>query len=434
MKRLRLLAFLGSLILALWPQVDDAFLVRKLNPVLSPTIRKQITSNSGSRSSTRLFHETAKAKNDKKEDTRAELSSSNEEPVSLIGVVAPLHRIGPYTCLRLQFPDWNDPTTTDQQAPVFDFMIDTGANVNSVDARLVQKYQLAEFSMPIPQPTATPEDDSSVALSPSSLIGATTSIDASEHETPSMAGVLHMLGNCQLASLPPPHMTFLRNLVAASLPFASPVGAGILGLPFLWTFPAGVEFDWYGTDGDPPTIIFYYGKESPTEVAQMDKMVRVPLKALPGGLLTLEISINGIHMRALLDTGSPLTVLNERACELLGIEKDHSDAEFDMGVKIVGVDGSISQLRRLNETVSIQLLADNRDNPVELGNDHIWAGPLAGIELIRRLDDQMNKDEPAAVLGLDFLQKAYRMIIRAPSNEVWFEEHFPESFKSQQIQ
>ena len=96
------------------------------------------------------------------------------------------------------------------------------------------------------------------------LIGATGG-DEMEVRTASKkmgGGTLYELGDCQLAGLPPPPMTFVRNLSAAALPFASPVGVGLLGLPLFWTFPAGVEFDWHGTDGDPPTIIFYFGQEN----------------------------------------------------------------------------------------------------------------------------------------------------------------------------
>lgn len=355
-------------------------------------------------------------------------SSSSDEPLGLVGVVAPLHRIGPYTCLRLQFPDWKSDNKDKDDETTYDFMIDTGANVNSIDAGLVEKYQLAEFAMPLtPAPGTDSKGDNSV-LSHSSLIGATTSASSSGKDTPHRAGTLHMLGNCQLSGLPPPPITFLRNLVAASLPFASPVGAGILGLPFCWTFPAGLEFDWYGTDGDPPTIIFYYGNEPPTEAAEMEKMVRVPLQTLMGGLMTLEISVNNIKMQALLDTGSPLTVLNDQACELLGIDKDHQKADADMGVKIFGIDGSPAELLRLKEEVSVQVLSDDPDTTVSLGNGHVWTGPLAGVDLIRRLGGKMTEEKPAAVLGLDFLQNAYRMLLRAPSNEVWFEE-LPEGFE-----
>jgi hypothetical protein len=360
-----------------------------------------------------------------KEDTN-EVSGTNtdslslpDEPLSRIGVVAPLHRIGPYICLRLHFPDWKDQDK--ENKPSYEFMIDTGANVNSIDARLVENYGLAEYTLPSnPRNDGDVDDKLDSIIPSSSLIGATTS--KSDDENPSMGGLLHMLGNCQLAGLPPPPMIFLRNLVAAALPFASPVGVGLLGLPFLWTFPAGVEFDWHGTDGDPPTIIFYYGKDPPIEAAKMDKMVRCPLKALLGGLMTLEISINNVNMRALLDTGSPLTVLNEPACKLLGVDEAEEDGDEVMGVKIVGVDGSQSELRRLNKDVSVQVSSDNTKTTVSLGRGHVWSGTLAGIELIGRLGDNMGPDEPAAVLGLDFLRNSYRMILRAPSEEVWFEE------------
>jgi hypothetical protein len=286
-------------------------------------------------------------------------------------------------------------------------------------------YGLKEYDLPIPQPSNVVNSDS--PLSPSSLIGATTSQSAK-------AGTMHMLGDCQLVGLPPPPRTFLRNLVAASLPFASPVGIGLLGLPFLWTFPAGVEFDWHGTDGDPPTLIFYYGEADTLDFNTMENMVHIPLEPLLGGLMTLRINVAGAEMKALLDTGSPLTVLNVKACELLGINSESTTVDVNhAAVGVVGVDGSQSKLKRLEDIVSIQVMGDDQDTNVSLGQGHVWSGELAGIEMIRRLDPTSGgEDEPAAVLGLDFLQNAYRMILRAPSNEAWFEE-LPDGFERKYV-
>jgi hypothetical protein len=75
-----------------------------------------------------------------------------------------------------------------------------------------------------------------------------------------------------------------------------------------------------------------------------------------------------------LDTGSSLTVLNERACKQLGIEKAEEAGDADLGVKIVGVDGSESLLCRLNEVASVQFFSDNAMTGVSLGRSHVPTG------------------------------------------------------------
>jgi predicted aspartyl protease len=47
----------------------------------------------------------------------------------------------------------------------------------------------------------------------------------------------------------------------------------------------------------------------------------VALSALPNGLLEVPVMIDGIEMRALLDTGAPLTIVNTAAARALGITK-----------------------------------------------------------------------------------------------------------------
>jgi hypothetical protein len=193
-------------------------------------------------------------------------------------VVAPLKHIGPYVCLSLRFPKLDN--------SMFDFSLDTGANVNSLDDRLAKKLNL---------PLVQKVDDLA-------LVGST---GEGPHQK---AGNLCSLGDCILAGLPPPSISFMKNLSAAALSYASPVGVGLLSLSFFHCFPAGIELDWFGTDGDPPTIVFYYGKTIPSDVGT--DMRCVPLQPLVGGVLSLNIAVNGVEIPALLDTGSPISVLN----------------------------------------------------------------------------------------------------------------------------
>jgi predicted aspartyl protease len=281
---------------------------------------------------------------------------------------------------------------------VFDFLLDTGANVNSIDAQVAERLDL-----PLVEKTSEHL----------SLVGSTGS--GFKH-----AGDLYRLGDCELNGLPQ-NVTFMTNLTAAALPYASPVGVGLLSLAFLYSFPAGVEVDWHGTDGDPPTIIFYFGKELPQDVISKStiNMTRVPLRPLVGGVLTLTIHVNGVEMPALLDTGSPITVISREAAKLVGIELV---AEKSKVLKITGVGGGQMDLQPSKSAVTIRA-----GNIVSLGQGHVFIGDLPGMRLLEQLAgggrNNSNSNKPAdVVVGLDFLKRAYRMILRVPEQEVWFEE------------
>jgi predicted aspartyl protease len=304
----------------------------------------------------------------------------------LTAVVAPLNYIGPYSCLTLRFPHHSNQT--------FDFLLDTGANVNSLDAKLVRQLDLPMVR----------------CLEGLPFLG-TTSGSAGVK-----GGDLYLLGDCQLDGLPFPVFTFLRNLTAAALPYASPVGVGLLSLALFYSFPAGVEFDWYGTDGDPPSIIFYFGKPDHAPKEVVATMKRVPLTPLAVGVMTLNITMNGVELPALLDTGSPITVLNPQAAERVGValapDEDADDTK-KASLKITGVDGGEMELRPSDSYVAI------RAGDVSLGNGPVFVGNLPGLALMEQLG---GGDAPAVVLGLDFLRRVYRMVLRVPDQEVWFEE------------
>jgi len=383
-----------------------------------------------------------------------EASPSSSAPKSiadvLVGVVAPLKRIGPYPCVGLHFPDWNQEGAETE----YDFLLDTGANVNSIQSKLVERFHLPVFH---PDTDGAENPVAAAAKGPLPLIGVTggrNNKKADKHkptrESTSPVS-MHLLGDCQLVGLPPPKLTFLRNLVGTSLPFASPVGEGLLGLPLFWTFPAGIEFDWHGTDGDPPTLVFYFGEELPDEMANTDRMVKVPIQVMLGGLLTVKIRINDgpEEIPALLDTGSPITVINEEAASRLGIQVALPVADFRYSevpsVGIIGADGGTMKLDRSESPVSIEILGASSkgggDDPREgfisffsLGQGYVWKGDLPGLELISTLSQTESvmglvarqptplAPVPAVILGLDFLQNAYRMIVRAPKSELWLEE------------
>jgi len=308
--------------------------------------------------------------------------------------VAPLKYIGPYPFLSLRFPSHKNAT--------LDFLLDTGASINSIDAQITKDLNL-----------------DLVLKSSEFLLGSGSGVGGSLN-----AGDIYMLGDAHLVGMPQ-DFTFMRNLTAAAFQYASPAGSGLLGMTFFQSFPAGVEFDWFGTDGDEPTIIFYLGKDLPQEV-QANMTARVPLTPLGvAQVLSLTVNINGTDLPALLDTGSPVTVLNRQAAQMAGIDTvhvstdditlppKHKPAIGDNVLAVGGVDGHPVLLYRSSSPVSIQL------ESIALGQRPVYVGDLPGLAVLGGLVG--DNSPPAVVLGLDSLRRMYRMILRPTANELWFE-------------
>ena len=343
------------------------------------------------------------------------------------GVVAPLTYIGHYACLSLDFPDMASSASSSAATPAtpttepikLDFVLDTGATLNTINAAIRDKYQLAvEYEFP----TNTP------------LVGTTSSsINA--------ASSLYRLGDCKLHGLPEEQNQFIffQGLTAMSLPYATPVGDGILGIPFMQSFPAGIEFDWYGTDGDPPTVIFYFGPEPLADVTK--DMVRIPLDTLPGAgsIMMVNVTINNGGMKkqipALIDTGAPITILDPTIANELDIKVMSSMSEF----KIRGIEGEALGVLPSEELIpmTIESLSSSTTTTTttaaiyDLGQHRIFIGRLPGLEAIQQIfggDKEGHElplsqtQTPLMTLGLDWLtQWSYRMLLRASEKELWFE-------------
>ena len=317
-------------------------------------------------------------------------SDTPEAPPVVLAVVAPLRYKGPYASLSLNFNFDKKPGET-----TLHFILDTGANVNTLHDKVVRKLDLP------------------LVMSSQETVGA---VGMGGKFAPSN---VYMLGECKLDGLPPEQdFTFMTNLTAASLPNA-PGGVchGLLGVLFFHSFPAGVSFEWYGTDGDPPTMTFYAGPELP-DIAKPG-LKRVSLQRLPTQLLSLTVRINNsTQLLALLDTGSPVTILSPHAAELANIATVPVDLSKG-NVVVGGVDGGRRiQLHRSKSPVLIE--AGDDDDKVSLGQRSVFVGDLPGMAYLAGLEDTSNK--PNVILGLDFLKQTYRMVLRASSNEVWFEE------------
>ena len=357
-------------------------------------------------------------------------AASTDSAPMLVAIVAPLHYQGPYPCLSLRFPG----TGSRAKTPL-NFLLDTGANVNAISRRVVKDWDFTEVSLPA-------EKKPAVATAAAGMGG---SLEA--------PAAMYTLGDCQLHGMPAgqDEFIFLRNLTAAALPMQQD---GILGLQFFWSFPAGVEFDWFGTEGDPPTVVFYVGSELPKEVAKSSNLHRFALKALPTQILSLTIQIHSTNttnatttttrLEAIVDTGSPVTVLSHQAAKQVGIEtidvskKQTVKRPFwnyslkqqsgDDRLVVGGVDGRIVTLRRSVSPVTIQVQSSDTNDTVCLGHGHVYVGELPGMAFLGGIPSRtkanmtVNSSLPSVVLGLDILKQTYRMVVSASRQEIWLEE------------
>merc|ERR1719387_3138066 len=156
-------------------------------------------------------------------DANAPPASTVDE--ELMAIRAPLRMLGPYPVLSLRFPSIPTPEQfreqqkqTGESGVTLDFVVDTAANVNTINAKLAADLGLEAVGF----------DEGGVSAA-GDLAGGTT----------------FMLGSAQLNDLPKDErFDLLSNLTASALPVASPSGAGLLGIGFLFAFPGGVEFCW----------------------------------------------------------------------------------------------------------------------------------------------------------------------------------------------
>ena len=316
-------------------------------------------------------------------------SSSNEERV--IGVVAPLKYVGRYACLELNFPHLTSKT--------LNFVLDTGASITSISSKLAKQLQL---------PIVRKKED----LELLGTAGAAGSFEA---------GDIVLLGNCTLGGMPADYnQTFMYNMTAASidLGIATKVCAGLFGVPFFSSFGA-VEFDWWGTDDDPPTIQFYYSKVLPAFALKNTK--KIPLEESFFGIPQITININGHYLRAIIDTGSPITIMSVEASEIIGVGCQSLSRDEQKYVKIKGIGDDSVDLIRTTCDFSI--------GTIKLKKMHVCVGDLPGIAMASELS---SVPCPQLILGLDVLRSTYRMILSLQTNEVWFEQ-MPEKINNNKL-
>lgn len=346
------------------------------------------------------------------EDIKADTNTPVVE--SQMSVRAPLKWLGPYPSLALRFPDLATSSQRERNATgvSLDFVLDTAANTNTINAQVSGELGLEVVGRALPG------------------VGASGVMKG---------GDTYLLGACQLEGLSNGEepFTFMTDLTASALPIASPVSAGLLSLAFLQCFQGGVEFVWGrfedGEMTEIPSVTFHGDNSRSIEALQRVPITRIPITQLP----SVTIKVNGVEMPALLDTGSPITVLNSQAAVAAGIatvnlpsmnEQTNPFSKMAASFKVAQAagrgdvlqladgHGQLVNLVKSLEKVEVEVVGDGKD-AIDFGSSNLFVGDLPGLVALGGLGVD---SPPAVVLGMDVLRKRPRMWLRAQQNEVFF--------------
>jgi hypothetical protein len=345
---------------------------------------------------------------------RLQEEEENEELDVLSSFSVPLKWLGPYPALALRFP--NLATSSQRERNVtgvsLDFVLDTAANTNTINAKVSDELELKVVGEALPG------------------VGAAGVISG---------GNTFLLGDCELDGLPKTEdpFIFMKELTASALPISNPASAGLLSLAFLQCFPGGVEFIWglvqEGKIVEFPSVVFHADESLLPGNMQQVNITRIPVTQLP----SVTVFINGFKMPALLDTGSPITVINHQAAKLARVQTfDIPDLQKSLNpfakvsnsfkvaqavgkgevLQLASNDGIPINLVKSTEMISIDVEGSD-EKPLAFGESRIFVGDLPGLAALNGIGVD---SPPAVVLGMDVLRKRPRMWLRAQQNEVWF--------------
>ena len=345
-----------------------------------------------------------------------------------------LRWVGPYPTLALRFPDLATPAQRErgEQGVTLEFVVDTAATVTTINAAVAAELALERVGAAGPGLGQGGE----LARGDAFLLG------RCELGDPALSSANELNGPAPPRLAPAAAAAALARGVVeqASVEARTFSGSvfpaqGLLGSSFLNSFPGGVEFSWGDTPATSPTITFF-GEGELTE-ERVAGLRAAPVHALSAtGLPRVTLSVNGVDVPALLDTGSPITVLNAAAAAAARVRVPHDaplppppgahdDANRAQRLPLR------SRRRRLRaarakargDTLTIAA-ADGRRVTLELAAPVELA--LGGVSLgqasccfvgempgLAALDGLGAKAGPAAVLGVDALRTRPRMIYQA---------------------
>lgn len=346
-------------------------------------------------------------------------ASTNAEDTTAMSIRAPLRYVGPYPCLSLRFPTLATKSQRERNVTgvSLDFILDTAANTNTINAQVASELGLEAVGEALPG------------------VGAGGAIGG---------GTTFLFGRCELDGVPTEEgldPTFMDGLTASALPVASPAAAGLLGVYFFDSFLGGVAFDWGSvlpskgevTSPTLPSVTFFGDRIGMEGV--VGGMERIKVKRLEGSNLpSITLNINGVDVPALLDTGSPVTVLNAGAARVAGIDKkalsttgDNKKSSFNPFARMsenfkvaqAAAKGDVLMIAGSNgervDLVKSSQLVSARVGSADFGMCHVYVGDLPGLDALGGLGGGA---PPAAVLGMDVLRRRQRMVYRA--EEVFF--------------
>ena len=190
-----------------------------------------------------------------------------------------------YPTIPLRFPHLNN--------LCLNFSLDTGSSINAIDATVAHYLSLPR-----------------VGQTTVSALGGTFPADVYQ--------LVVALGGDHASS---EVETLFPDLTAAAFLATNRPTNGLLGSPFFDSFAGGVDFDWHGTrsNHDLPSVRFYHEELVDLDDDE-DAMTRVSILRSDNGLFFLNLNMNGVDLPALLDTGSPITVLNPQAARLANVD------------------------------------------------------------------------------------------------------------------
>ena len=155
--------------------------------------------------------------------------------------------------------------------------------------------------------------------------------------------------------------------------------------------------------------------------ALTSSLCEVPARQLESGLICVTMCVNGVEIPSLLDTGSPITVLNAAAAAAAGVEppppeetgnNPFAKAKEAMQAAAAMASGEVAMIGGANGPVMLRKIQDKapiRLGTAELGSGRPYVGELPGLAALGGLGADAG---PAAVLGTDVLRQRKRLVLQ----------------------